>query len=41
MPSGKTHDRITLWSLPGIAGFTSILTRSGDLTLMVRFFSVV
>ncbi len=35
MPSGKTHDRITLWSLPWIVGLTFILTRSSELTLLV------
>lgn len=35
MPSGQTHDRITLWSLPVIAGSTYFLTRSSDRTLIV------
>ncbi len=35
MPSGQTHDRITLWSLPVVAGLTIALTRSSDLTLIV------
>ena len=35
MPSGKTHDRITLWTLPWIVGGTLILTRDGELTLVV------
>ncbi|MBD2742997.1 metal-binding protein [Coleofasciculus sp. FACHB-1120] len=35
MPSGRTHDRITLWCLPWVAGMTFGLTRSGDLTLIV------
>ncbi len=35
MPSGKTHDRITLWSLPVIAGSTYLLTKSSDRTLIV------
>ena len=35
MPSGATHDRITLWSLPVVAGMASILTESGELTLLV------
>lgn len=35
MPSGKTHDRITLWTLPWIVGGTLILTRDGELTLIV------
>lgn len=35
MPSGRTHDRITLWSLPLVAGTGLILTRSGNLTLLM------
>ena len=35
MPSGKTHDRITLWTLPWIVGGTFILTRDGELTLIL------
>lgn len=35
MPSGKTHDRITLWSLPVVAGLTFGLTLSASLTLLV------
>ena len=35
MPSGKTHDRITLWILPWIVGGSIILTRDGELTLIV------
>lgn len=35
MPSGRTHDRITLWSLPLVAGLTLGLTRSSHLTLIV------
>jgi len=35
MPSGQTHDRITLWSLPVVMGSTLVLTRSSDLTLLV------
>lgn len=35
MPSGQTHDRITLWSLPVVTGLTAVLTRSGNLTLLV------
>ena len=35
MPSGKTHDRITLWTLPWIVGGTLILTKDGELTLIV------
>lgn len=35
MPSGRTHDRITLWSLPFVAGLTFGITQSGNLTLLV------
>lgn len=35
MPSGRTHDSITLWSLPIVAGGTFALTQSGNLTLLV------
>ncbi len=35
MPSGQTHDRITLWALPFVAGVTFFQTRSGNLTLLV------
>jgi uncharacterized metal-binding protein len=35
MPSGRTHDSITLWSLPLIAGLTFNCTQSGNLTLTV------
>ncbi len=35
MPSGQTHDRITLWSLPIVTGLTIALTRNGTLTLLV------
>jgi uncharacterized metal-binding protein len=35
MPSGRTHDRITLWSLPAVAGLSFSLTRNGNLTLLV------
>ncbi|MBR8837871.1 MAG: metal-binding protein [Stigonema ocellatum SAG 48.90 = DSM 106950] len=35
MPSGGTHDRITLWALPFVAGVTFLQTRSGNLTLLV------
>ena len=35
MPSGKTHDRITLWFLPWIVGGALVLTRDGELTLIV------
>jgi uncharacterized metal-binding protein len=35
MPSGKTHDRITLWGLPWVVGITFLVTRNGGLTLIV------
>jgi uncharacterized metal-binding protein len=35
MPSGSTHDRITLWSLPVVTGLTATLTHSSNLTLLV------
>jgi len=35
MPSGRTHDRITLWVLPLIGGLTLTLTRSSTLTLIL------
>src|SRR5919199_739240 len=35
MPSGQTHDRITLWSLPVVTALTVALTRSSNLTLIV------
>jgi uncharacterized metal-binding protein len=34
MPSGSTHDRITLWSFPWVAGVTLITTRSSEITLI-------
>lgn len=35
MPSGRTHDRITLWGLPFVTGFTFGSTGSGNITLIV------
>ncbi|MGB3266819.1 MAG: metal-binding protein [Microcoleus sp.] len=35
MPSGRTHDRITLWSLPLVAALTFGRTQSSNLTLLV------
>jgi uncharacterized metal-binding protein len=35
MPSGQTHDRITIWSVPVIAGITLVSTRSSNITLLV------
>jgi uncharacterized metal-binding protein len=33
MPTGRTHDRITLWLLPWLTGLSVLVTRSGELTL--------
>jgi uncharacterized metal-binding protein len=35
MPSGRTHDRITLWTLPIVAGLTLAVTRNSLPTLMI------
>ncbi|MBW4516011.1 MAG: metal-binding protein [Timaviella obliquedivisa GSE-PSE-MK23-08B] len=35
MPSGQTHDRITLWTLPMVAGLTLAVTRNSLPTLMI------
>jgi uncharacterized metal-binding protein len=35
MPSGRTHDRITLWTLPIVAGLTLAMTRNSLPTLMI------
>ncbi len=35
MPAGHTHDRITLWTLPLVAGLTFGQTHNGNLTLLV------
>ena len=35
MPSGRTHDSITLWSLPLVAGITLERTQNPGLTLLV------
>ena len=35
MPSGRTHDRITLWGLPFVTGITFGLTQSSHITLIV------
>ncbi|MEH2069562.1 MAG: metal-binding protein [Nostoc sp.] len=35
MPSGRTHDRITLYALPFVAGITFWQTRSSNATLLV------
>jgi uncharacterized metal-binding protein len=34
MPSGQTHDRLTFWLLPWIIGFTLLITRNGQITLI-------
>jgi len=35
MPSGRTHDRITLWTLPLVSGIAYFLTQSGKLALIL------
>lgn len=35
MPSGRTHDRITFFTLPVVAVLTFVQTQSGSLTLLV------
>jgi len=35
MPSGRTHDRITLWGLPLITSLAFFHTQSGNLTLIM------
>ena len=35
MPSGRTHDRITLWCFPAVTGLAFYATRSPALTLIV------
>jgi uncharacterized metal-binding protein len=35
MPSGITHDRITLWILPWVVGTTHVATHDGELTLIL------
>lgn len=35
MPSGATHDRVTLWTLPLVTGVAFGLTRNGELTLLL------
>ena len=35
MPSGQTHDRITLWSLPVVAAIAFGQTQSGNITLIL------
>lgn len=35
MPSGATHDRITLWLLPWLVVIFYLITRNGELTLII------
>ncbi|NER37002.1 MAG: metal-binding protein [Oscillatoria sp. SIO1A7] len=35
MPSGRTHDRITLWTLPVVAGTSHIITGNSHFTLLI------
>jgi len=35
MPAGRTHDRITLWSLPWVAGCSFAFSRDSKLTLLL------
>ncbi|WP_416671997.1 metal-binding protein [Egbenema bharatensis] len=35
MPSGRTHDRITLWTLPLVAGLVQVMVQRSTLTLMI------
>ncbi len=35
MPSGSTHDRITLWLFPGVVCITYLITSNGELTLLL------
>jgi uncharacterized metal-binding protein len=35
MPSGQTHDRITIWALPAVVGICFWQTRNGNITLLV------
>ena len=35
MPSGRTHDRITVWSVPLVAGIAYFLTQSGKFALIL------
>ncbi|MGP0128063.1 MAG: metal-binding protein [cyanobacterium endosymbiont of Rhopalodia musculus] len=35
MPSGRTHDRITFWSLPLLVGFTYLFSGNRRLTLLI------
>ena len=35
MPSGRTHDRITLWTVPLVSGIVYFLTQNGKLALIL------
>jgi uncharacterized metal-binding protein len=35
MPSGRTHDRITLWNLPAVTVLSLFFTKSSELTLIL------
>ena len=35
MPSGRTHDRITLWTVPLVSGIAYFLTQSGKFALIL------
>ncbi|PZV26889.1 MAG: metal-binding protein [Snowella sp.] len=35
MPSGRTHDRITLWTVPLVSGIAYFLTQNGKLALIL------
>jgi len=35
MPSGQTHDRITLWTVPLVSGIAYFLTQSGKFSLIL------
>lgn len=35
MPSGKTHDRVTLWGLPWVTALALFITRHATLTLII------
>jgi uncharacterized metal-binding protein len=35
MPSGRTHDRITVWSVPFVSGIAYFLTQNGKFALIL------
>ncbi len=35
MPSGRIHDRITLWLFPGVVAVTYFITSNGEVTLLL------